>query len=291
MGVGPQVLATRPWSFPASVAPVLVATASLSARHESVSLLSLDALLLVLMALCVHAAANLTNTLYDFLLHGDTRGHADDRTLVDGVLSPSEVRALAYALYSAAVAAALPFLARAGGAVGATVALGVFLAFSYTGSPLSLKYAALGDVVIFLCFGPLLVGAVSLALVGAVDARAVATTLPLALLTEGILHANNARDVKPDARSGARTLAQMMSPSARLWFFRALVAGAYATCVAVAAVQGLWLALPLLTLPLARPLETAFATGALTDVPQRVAQLCVAVGALLLAGTLLQGAA
>lgn len=284
------MLATRPWSFPASVLPVLVATASLSARFDGVSLLSADALLLVLMALFVHAAANLTNTLYDFLRRGDTRGHSDDRTLVDGVLSPFQVRVFAYVMYAAALAAAFPFLARAGGATGATVALGAFLAFSYTGEPLSLKYAALGDVVIFLCFGPLLCGAVSLALVGTVDARAIATPLPLALLTEGILHANNARDVEADARAGARTLAQVMSPRTRLAFFRALLVGAYAACLVIAAVQGPWLALPLLTVPLARPLETAFASGELAVVPQSVAQLCVAFGALLLVGTLLQGA-
>jgi len=33
---------------------------------------------------------------------------------------------------------------------------GAVLAFMYTGGPLPLKYYGLGDVVIFLCFGPLL---------------------------------------------------------------------------------------------------------------------------------------
>jgi 1,4-dihydroxy-2-naphthoate octaprenyltransferase len=83
---------------------------------------------------------------------------------------------------------------------------GILLAFFYTADPIGLKYHALGDITIFLCFGPLLMECTSLLLTGSLYAPLLIYSFPIGLLTEAILHANNARDIKADAAAGGKIL-------------------------------------------------------------------------------------
>jgi hypothetical protein len=81
------------------------------------------------------------------------------------------------------------------------------MALLYTGA--GLKYRALGDVVILVAFGPAIMVFVSCALL---DSRSHMLGIPLreigwyslafSALTVAVLHANNARDAKQDAKSG-----------------------------------------------------------------------------------------
>jgi 1,4-dihydroxy-2-naphthoate octaprenyltransferase len=84
---------------------------------------------------------------------------------------------------------------------------GSAMALLYTGA--GLKYRALGDMVILVAFGPAIMVFVSCALL---DSRSHALAIPLreigwyslafSALTVAVLHANNARDAKQDAKSG-----------------------------------------------------------------------------------------
>eukprot|EP01079_Euglenida_sp_SAG-EU17-18_P003123 gene3123-3661_t len=95
--------ATRPWSVPASLVPVAVAGAALW-RFHGTRLLTVDFLLVVLGVLLVHLAGNLVNTFYDYKKGFDTDRHADDRTLVDGLLPPRHVAGLAVTCLAPAAA-------------------------------------------------------------------------------------------------------------------------------------------------------------------------------------------
>lgn len=59
------IMACRPWSLPASIVPVALA-GCLVHRAHGVDLLSLNYVGAAMMVLCVHAAANLLNTYFDF---------------------------------------------------------------------------------------------------------------------------------------------------------------------------------------------------------------------------------
>jgi 1,4-dihydroxy-2-naphthoate octaprenyltransferase len=89
-------------------------------------------------------------------------------------------------------------------------AAGALLSFFYTSPPFHLKCRALGDVVIYLCFGPLLTQFTALLLLAPSSLPPSflhVCHLPVGLLTEGILHANNTRDITMDKKSGTVTLA------------------------------------------------------------------------------------
>lgn len=84
--------------------------------------------------------------------------------------------------------------------------LAALLTVSYTGKPAQLKYRALGDLVIFVMFGPMLMLFVVLAVTTTLSTSALALTLahsvPVGLQTVAVLHANNARDAVEDKAAG-----------------------------------------------------------------------------------------
>lgn len=220
-------LATRPWSWPASLVPAALAVAVSWPRVASLS----DALAPVAGVVLLQSFGNLVNTYFDFAKGVDTPATADDRALVDGWLSQRQLAQLAVATLAGGVAALAGPIAALGAPAAAIAAAGVALAFFYTAAPFSLKYWGLGDAVIFVCFGPLLSVGVGMAATRSadVDPAVLAASLPIGLLTVAILHANNTRDIAADAATGARTLAQALGFAGSYAFYVALFGWAYAS--------------------------------------------------------------
>ena len=97
-------IATRPWSFTASIIPVLIASALVHSSSTSY----IDLLRVLLIIVSVQAGANLTNTYYDFVNGVDTKKTTGDRTLVDKQCDPKSIFELSIACYSAALLLLLP---------------------------------------------------------------------------------------------------------------------------------------------------------------------------------------
>ena len=64
-GLRRWLIAVRPWSFPISIVPIAVTGAVLH-KTQGVELLTLDYAATFILVLALHAAANLTNTYYDY---------------------------------------------------------------------------------------------------------------------------------------------------------------------------------------------------------------------------------
>lgn len=91
------VLALRPWSFSASLTPVVLGSAL---AYRSAGTLDLVVFLMCAVAvLAVHGAGNLVNTYYDFS-KGIDHKKSDDRTLVDRILEPQDVVRFGVLLYT-----------------------------------------------------------------------------------------------------------------------------------------------------------------------------------------------
>lgn len=76
------VIATRPWSFTASIIPILITAALLYKSHPS-QVSFVEVLRVILIIVFVQAGANLTNTYYDYVSGVDNKKTIGDRTLVD----------------------------------------------------------------------------------------------------------------------------------------------------------------------------------------------------------------
>jgi 1,4-dihydroxy-2-naphthoate octaprenyltransferase len=141
-------------------------------------------------------------------------------------------------------------------------------ALAYTGGPFPYGYRALGEVFVFLFFG--LVAVVGTAYLQALrlDGVFFAAAIPPGLLITAILVVNNLRDIPTDIAAGKRTLAVVLGRRRTQAEYGALLGLAYAVPVILLLVwvaagvgpSGEWtplvpaVLLPLLTLPMARPL-------------------------------------
>ena len=225
--LGLALRAARPWSFTATLSPVLLGTALAFKVEDKFRLLRL--VLSLLVTLSVHAAGNLMNTYFDFKNGVDTAS-SSDTILVNGQLEPSQVARLigwSYAI-AACAAAPLPLVSRAPlPLLLLHLVAGAASAFVYTGGP-GLKYKALGDVLISSTFGPLLVSFAFLVQAGSTGWGALLASLPITSHIEAILHANNARDVKEDLANGVRTVAAALPEPASFALYAGLLFAPFA---------------------------------------------------------------
>ena len=151
------LVAARPWSFTATASPVVLGAALAWRADDTFSPLRLG--LALVTTLGVHAAGNLLNTLYDFK-NGFDGTSSSDQTLVSGEMAPAQVATLVRYAYAIAALAAAPLCVVSSAPPAAMLlmlAAGASSAYVYTGGP-GLKYRALGDALISITFGPLLVG-------------------------------------------------------------------------------------------------------------------------------------
>lgn len=181
-------IASRPWSFTASLTGILLGSSLAWKFHSQFNFVLFIATTIVVLA--VHSAGNLVNTYYDFVNHFDT-DKSDDLTLVQGRLTPSEIARCIASFYFIGVMALLIILAlspvKNEQLLIGLFALGVSSSFFYTGG-VGLKYIALGDVLIFLTFGPLTSLFAYVVMTGEISLWVPVFAVPLAVNTEAILH-------------------------------------------------------------------------------------------------------
>jgi len=273
-------VALRPWSFSASFVPVLLGSALAFKSHGAFDFLIFT--LSSFVAFCVHGAGNLVNTYYDYFKgidsapSGSSRKHpCDDRTLVDHILTPSEVSTFGVALYALGTLALLLLGVLSPAPVQSLTLVyfgGLSASFLYTGG-VGLKYIALGDVAILLTFGPLTVFFSFVSQTGVFHLSPLIYALPLALLAEAILHSNNARDAASDSTTGIVTLAIIVGETGSYLLYALFLFAPYMTFFILGYTCTPWLWFPLATLPKAFELETRFRDGDLSVIPQRTAKL------------------
>jgi len=283
--------AVRAFSFPCSLMPLLVASAAaLPLGRWRWDVLAAG----LLGVLGLAAAGNLLNDYFDYVRGVDVRTDEPGRPgrlLVRGELAPRQVlRATAIALAVSSVAGL--YLARVSGpGVLAFVLLGLIGAYAYTGPPLQLKYRALGELCVFLTFGPALMAGAAYAQLGTVPGGVLALSVPMGFAVTSVLTANNLRDAAEDAEAGIRTLAHVMGPGGMAALCVGLALGAPLGIAAVGIARGVPLtAACLLTLPLAAPPLRAMLRGeSPPDVDVQMVRFVLALGATALAALIRSG--
>lgn len=273
------LVAMRPWSFSASLTPVVfgsvLAYTSLGTFNMWIFLST------CVTALSVHAAGNLVNTYFDFFRGVDGK-KSDDRTLVDEILKPNDVATMGGVFYMMGCVGFL-LLVLLSPAKMEHLALiyfgGLSGSFLYTGG-LGLKYFALGDLVIFMTFGPVTVLFAFLSQGGPLSWTPLLYAIPMALNTETILHSNNTRDMKTDSEAGIVTLAILIGETGSYVLFTLLLFVPYIVFAVFATHISVWFLLPLATVFFAFRHEKSFRDGQLGRLPQNLAQLNLQMGIL-----------
>jgi 1,4-dihydroxy-2-naphthoate polyprenyltransferase len=249
------LMAARPRTLPAAVAPVLVGTA-LAATLGTFKPLTFVATLLG--ALFIQIGANLSNDYSDARRGADTEDRLGPvRVTAGGLVPPKQVLTATYIAFGLAVLVGVYLIVTSGWQLLLVGAASILAGVLYTGGPRPYGYEGLGEVFVFLFFGVVAVTGTYFAQRKGLTWESFVLAVPVGLMASAILVVNNVRDLETDRRSGKRTLAVRLGRERTRTLYAVLVYGAFATAPIawVAGGRGLsaWLLLPWLALPLAAP--------------------------------------
>ena len=249
-------------TLPAAAVPVIVGAAHVwhLAEQGVFAFQWLPIAAALLSALLIQVGTNLANDYYDHKKGADTPDRKGPRRAsASGLLEPLAVRNAAYAAFAAAALFGAYLIWVAGWPVLAIGVAAMLSGLLYTAGPKPLGYLGLGDLFVFVFFGPVAVmGTVYVAApdhfladVG-VWLPAFFLGLQVGALATAILVVNNLRDRPTDQRTGKRTLAVRIGDRGTRIEYVALVAFAFILCALQVKMHPEWrLALPFLSLPLA----------------------------------------
>jgi len=199
------VLAARPKTLAAAIAPVLVGTGF--AAHDG-ALAILPAVAALLGAVLIQIGTNLANDYYDFIRGADTEDRVGPiRVTQAGLLSPESVRNAMVGVLASAVVIGVYLVAVGGWPIVWVGVASIACAVLYTGGPFPLAYHGLGDVFVFLFFGLVAVGGTYFVQTLSWSPGVLLAGAGVGSLNTAILVVNNLRDVETDAKVGKRTLA------------------------------------------------------------------------------------
>lgn len=240
-----QLAAVHTW--PASVMPVLVATACATATTGLPSL-PMTALLL---AICVlmQSSVNTFNDYFDFVKGSDSADDnvaVDDAVLVYNNVNPRSVLALAAGFLAAAFLLGIPVIAACGPAPLAIALIGAVIVVAYSGGKTPLSYLPVGEAVSGLVMGGLIPLACYLVLTGSLDFRMLVWAVPTIIGVGLIMMTNNTCDIEKDIEAGRRTLPVLLGRSRARAVYHGLMV---AWVAAIAVIVAIWFPRGLIVLP------------------------------------------
>lgn len=227
------ILATRPWSFPASAMPALLAISYVFFQKGNFDNISWwFGVLALLGAVCFQIAGNLIGDYFDFKYRVDRKEtFGSSRLLVEGVFQPATIYKFGISALIAGILLGLILTYYTGSDllwIGALGALGTY--FYYR-----LKFVALGDLLIFLIYGPLIGFGTAYVLTGMLMPIVLLIEIPVAFLVVNILHANNTRDIRDDGKANIKTQAMLLGIKGSKIQYILLALGAYIAVAAMVA--------------------------------------------------------
>lgn len=230
------ILASRPKTWIASISPVLIGAAFISEVNSSILLLTL------LFALFIQIGTNFANDYFDFIKGADSHlRNGPKRATQEGWIEPKTMLLASLTVFSLALFFAIPLMTIAGLWSLFVALLCVAFGILYTGGPKPLGYLGLGEIFVFVFFGPV-------ATCGSFFLQSGLVTMPVflasfvpGLLSCTLLIANNLRDEKSDRIAKKNTLIVRFGRSFGSW--------EYTCCVILAALTG-----PILVLTYSFPL-------------------------------------
>ena len=195
------LIATRPWSFPASSMPVVVTMAYLF--YKGIGTNWTNGWLALAMMILFQAAGNLVSDYSDHIKGVDRPGSLNGvRHIQSGKFTPKEIYHFGLILTAAAAVIGVIILFRSSYEVCWMGIAGVLLLLCYPW----LKAHALGDLDILLCYALIPSLGTSFVVTGDYRFEVMLLSLTYGLLIVAILHANNTRDILNDRGAGLTTL-------------------------------------------------------------------------------------
>lgn len=208
----------RPISLPQSLLPALTAVAL---SYGNVEFNWIAAIASVIGVIFAHLGLNLLDDWFDYKV-----GSAEARTkvanegfrgrmikypyLTSGEATHSQLLKVVISLLITAIAMGAIVIAVRGLDIIWWIVAGLIIGVSYSGGPLKLGFRGLGELVIFLMFGPLLMTGIYYAITGILDWKIISISAALGLLVTNIVYSHSVLDAIPDKKMGKKTMAHLI---------------------------------------------------------------------------------
>ena len=221
----------------ASIVPVLLGGAL--ARYDTGSLDQLTFALTLAGAAFLHIGANVANDYFDHVSGNDPLNTrfvrpftGGSRLIQEGLITPGAVLVTSIIFIIAAVIVGIVLTLMKGPVIIVLGLAGIISGFFYTAPPIRFAYRGIGELIVGINFGLLIVIGTYFVQTGTVTAAAVVASLPLTLLVAAIIIINEFQDSNADARVGKRTLVVRLGTRKSSVLFAAVVLGAFACLIA-----------------------------------------------------------
>lgn len=204
------VLVAHPWALPASASPALVALSYVFYLHKTGVISEVNwvhGIVAFLAVILFHLAGNLIGEYHDFVSGVDVKEKMGPRRLiVEGLFKPATVLYYGYSLLFLGIVVGAWLFLQTGWPLLIIGGIGIISSTLYY----KFKYVALGDLLIFICYGLSIAMGMVYVTTGLLIWTTLLVAIPTGLLVVAILHANNTRDMLQDKAAGIRTQAMGM---------------------------------------------------------------------------------
>ncbi len=219
--------AIRPFTLSASLVPVLVG-----------SLLALPYgywhwglfLCVITAAVLVQAGTNLTDEYADHHpgAGAEHKVRAPYKVIALGLLTPAAVRGGAFTCFALAALLGVYLVSQTAWLLALVCLASVGVAYGYSAGPHPLGHVGLGEPLVFVFMGPIMVVGSFYVQTQSLTWTALGLSLPVGCLVTAILVVNNLRDAEEDRHSGKQTLVALWGQAAVVRLFALLVIAAFA---------------------------------------------------------------
>jgi 1,4-dihydroxy-2-naphthoate polyprenyltransferase len=258
------------------------------------------ALLTLVGGACIHLGLNVANDVFDTASGADaanvnpTQFSGGSRVVHYGLLSLRTIALMSFGFYAVGIAIGLVLAATRGWDLLWLGVAGALVSLFYTAPPLKLVHRGVGEIAVFLGFGPIMTLGAYFVQAQQYDWEPLLASLPVGILIALVLYVNEVPDRPADAAAGKRTLPVRLPKDVVVNAYAAAVALAFGLIV-VFALAG-WIVRPAIiavaAAPLAPPVYRALREFyeqpyALMPAMAKNIQLHLATGGLLILGYLI----
>ena len=216
----------RPTALPQSLLPAILALC-MASRYEGFSIYL--GILAVLGVILGHLSLNLFDDYFDYKVQKtdfrDRMQHKGMRAriakcmyLTSGQATMKQLLTACVIIGSMALAVGLVIYLYRGNVILILAALAILLGISYSGAPFRLSYHGLGEILIGIMFGPMLMIGVFYAACGSLNWSVLFVSVPVGLLVANIVYTHAIMDYEPDKEVGKMTFAVLLKDKKYMLF-------------------------------------------------------------------------
>ncbi len=224
--MNPWLIAFRPKTLSASFSPILVGNVL---AFQSASFSWYIAITSLFCALCLQITANLANDYFDNKNNIDTSDRIGPiRACQSGLISPRSMKVAIFISSLASITSGLILVLNSDIWIFWLGLTSIICALVYSGGKYPLASYALGELTVFVFFGPISVVGSYYLQTGNISMKASIMGAVFGLLNAAIMFVNNTRDIETDSKVGKLTLAVKLTKEMCSPVYRAMTLGAFA---------------------------------------------------------------